>query len=488
MTLKISVLFIAAEAEPFIKVGGLGDVAGALPLALNSLQAHIKEDIQLDIRLAIPFHSLISADRYNLTSIGSFPVNRTNEQIIAQVYSTQLSDLTVYLIKGPPLADGLPVYSLDARSDGEKFVFFSLASLELCRYLGWSPNILHANDWHTAPAVYALTRMRSEDPFFEHTHSVLSLHNLPFMGQGAQEALTAYGLPPTTTANLPDWARHLPLPLGLLSADRIVPVSPTYAREILTPEFGCGLQDFLASRNEVIIGILNGLDTDAWNPASDPNIRTCFTSQNLSNRTANKLDLLSEFSLEQDPAIPLLALVSRMDPQKGVDIALDGLRLLPNMNWQAIILGTGVHYLEESARMLESAMPQRVRAAIRFDARLSHQIYAGADIFMMPSRYEPCGLAQMAAMRYGCIPVASAAGGLVDSVFDDPSQSTNTGFLFSPATPHAFAQAIARALDAYQDQIAWRKLQGNGMARDYSWETSAQAYLNLYRKLMEDMR
>lgn len=486
--MKISVLFIAAEAEPFIKVGGLGDVAGALPLALHLIQEHNKEDIQLDIRLAIPFHSSISTDRYNLTPIGSFPVKRSNGQVVAQVFSTQLSGLTVYLIKGSPLADGLPVYSLDARLDGEKFVFFSLASLELCRHLGWSPDILHANDWHTAPAVYALKRMRRIDPFFKHTHSVLSLHNLPFMGQGVQEALTAYGLPPTSAARLPDWARHLPLPLGLLSADRIVPVSPTYAREILTSEFGCGLQDFLASRNEIIIGILNGLDTEAWNPAADPNINTCFTSRNLSNRTADKLALLSEFSLEQDPGIPLLALVSRMDPQKGVDIALDGLQLLADKNWQAIILGTGVPHLEESARLVELTMPQRVRAAIRFDSQLSHRIYAGADIFMMPSRYEPCGLAQMAAMRYGCIPVASATGGLVDTVFDSPSQSTNTGFLFTPATPQAFAQALERALNVYQDREAWRELQRNGMARDYSWETSAREYLILYRKLMEEKR
>ena len=486
--MKISVLFIAAEAEPFIKVGGLGDVAGALPLALHLIQEHNKEDIQLDIRLAIPFHSSISTDRYNLTPIGSFPVKRSNGQVVAQVFSTKLSGLTVYLIKGSPLADGMPVYSLDARLDGEKFVFFSLASLGLCRHLGWSPDILHANDWHTAPAVYALKRMRRIDPFFKHTHSVLSLHNLPFMGQGVQEALTAYGLPPASAAILPDWARHLPLPLGLLSADRIVPVSPTYAREIFTSEFGCGIQDFLASRNEIIIGILNGLDTEAWNPAADPNINTCFTSRNLSNRTADKLALLSEFSLEQDPGIPLLALVSRMDPQKGVDIALDGLQLLADKNWQAVILGTGVPYLEESARLLELMMPQRVRAAIRFDSQLSHRIYAGADIFMMPSRYEPCGLAQMAAMRYGCIPVASAAGGLVDTVFDGPSQSTNTGFLFTPATPQAFAQAIKRALNVYQDREAWRELQRNGMANDYSWETSAREYLILYKKLMEEMR
>jgi starch synthase len=198
----------------------------------------------------------------------------------------------------------------------------------------------------------------------------------------------------------------------------------------------------------------------------------------------NKLSLQAEFDLLQDTSTPLLALVSRMDPQKGVDIALEGLRLLAGQSWQAIILGTGDPALENAAVRLASDFPQRVRAAIRFDSRLSHRIYAGADIFMMPSRYEPCGLAQMAAMLYGCIPVASATGGLVDTVVDAPPLS-QTGFLFRPTDPFAFAQAIGRALRCYQDKLTWHSIQVNGMSRDYSWKQSAHQYIHVYQQLIE---
>jgi starch synthase len=476
------ILFIAAEAEPFIKVGGLGDVAGALPVALQSLSDCGETGASLDVRLAIPFHPSIKTDLFDILPEGVIDVPTHLGPVSAEIYTTHLSGLPVYLIKGDPIAPDAPVYSSDARLDGEKYTFFSLAALELCRHLGWPPDILHANDWHTAPAVYALSLRRAQNPFFSHTHSVLSLHNLPFNGQGAQEALTRYGLPPAADPRLPEWAQHLPLPLGLLAADRIVAVSPTYAREILTAEYGCGLQDFLATRTSAISGILNGLDTEAWNPVTDPHIASRFGADNLSERLSNKLALQAEFNLQQDASVPLLALVSRMDPQKGVDITLDGLRLLADVPWQAIILGTGDPSLEESARKLEAFLPQKVRAAIRFDSRLSHRIYAGADIFMMPSRYEPCGLAQMAAMRYGCVPVASATGGLVDTVFDE--LDNRTGFLFSPVTPLAFTQAIERAISVYHDPSKWQIIQVRGMQRDYSWKKSARQYIELYQNLV----
>jgi starch synthase len=478
------VLFIASEAEPMIKVGGLGDVAGALPLELQSLSNLGEIGTSLDVRLAIPFYSSIKNKSFNISFEGTFSVPTPEGLTNTEVYTLDLSGLPVYLLQSSRLQTELPVYTSDNRVDGDKFAFFSLAVLELCKHLGWTIDILHANDWHTALSVYSLNFLRQQDPFYTHTHSILSLHNLPYMGQGAQDALSKYGIPPSKKAELPEWARELPLPLGLSSADRIVAVSPTYAREILTNAYGCGLQDFLSTRKEAITGILNGLDIETWNPSTDPHICSQFNIQTLSLRHINKAALQAEFNFAQDPNIPLLILISRMDPQKGVDIAIEGLDLLQADNWQAIILGTGITALEESVKQLEARFPQNVRAAIRFDNQLSHRMYAGADIFMMPSRYEPCGIAQMAAMRYGCVPVASATGGLVDTVFDE--HQNRTGFLFAPTTSEAFKAAMRRALDAYHDQAGWKAIQINGMQGDYSWKKSAKKYIDLYDQLIKE--
>ena len=224
---------------------------------------------------------------------------------------------------------------------------------------------------------------------------------------------------------MPDWARLKPLPLGLWAADAIVAVSPTYADEMLSEEYGSGLEDFLKTRRENLTGILNGLDVDSFDPATDADIAAQFTAESLDERKANKIALAKQVELLPDQAVPLLGVVSRMDPQKGIDLVLDGLRKLVDVPWQAVILGTGDPKLEESARKLAEDFPERVRIEAKYDAKLARQIYAGADIFLMPSRYEPCGLSQMIAMRYGCVPVVRAVGGLHDTVTDG-----ETGFVF----------------------------------------------------------
>jgi starch synthase len=303
---------------------------------------------------------------------------------------------------------------------------------------------------------------------------------MPFMGYGVQGALRSFGLPPAADKRLPEWSRGLPLPLGLLSADRIVAVSPTYAREIFTPEFGCGLQDFLRQRASSISGILNGLDTQVWNPADDPWIHKPYDASRLALRAENKRALQAEFHLPQLPDIPLVILVSRMDPQKGVDLAVEGLWHNLDLPWQAILLGTGDPELERSIRRLEASFPNRARAAIRFDSRLSHRMYSSGDILLMPSRYEPCGLSQMIAMRYGCVPVASAVGGLADTIIDHRPDRPGTGFLFMPVTAEAFSQALDRAIQAYLNPNRWAVIQQTGMAADYSWSGPAQEYASLY--------
>jgi starch synthase len=477
------VLFISAEADPFVRVGGLGDVSGSLPQALRKLTPQDAGGNPIDIRLVIPFHGVIDPAAYDLQSVATFPIPYQRSALQAKVFATQINGLPVYLISGDPFLRDAPVYALDARLDGPKYTFFSLAALELSRRLDWAPHVLHANDWHTAVAVYALGRLRQTDPFFARTASVLTVHNLVYMGAGAEGSLADFHLPPSADPRLPEWAREVPLPLGLLAADRIVAVSPTYAREILTPEFGCGLEDFLAARGDHLSGILNGIDTRTWNPESDSSPIAHFGLDNLAQRAVNKRALQSRFSLEEDPAIPLLISIGRMDPQKGIDLTLAALGRAGAEDWQAVILGTGVPALEAQARQLEIDFPDRVRAVMRFDNRLSHQMYAGADLLLMPSRYEPCGLAQMIAMRYGTIPLAHATGGLVDSIQNITDDHTGTGFLFEEATTDALYQTLQTALNTFPNRPVWESLQRRCMQQDFQWKRSAIAYSEIYRQL-----
>ncbi len=486
------VFFLASEADPFVKVGGLGDVAGSLPRALNRLvdDNSLK---QVDIRLAIPFHNSISQTRYSLKKVASFSVPHASGPLAAEAYLTSLGGMPVYLIAGAPITSANSVYSSDWGFDAHKYIFFSLACLELARHLNWAPDILHANDWHTAAAVYQLYLNRGADPFFAKTATILGIHNLPYLGTAGSIPLGAFGLPPAADPRLPDWARHLPLPLGLLGADQLVPVSPTYADEILTPEFGSGLEGFLLTRKETITGILNGIDLEQWNPVSDLYLPTNFTLGEFELRKANKIALQHELGLavnHQGLPIPLLAMITRMDYQKGVDIALAGLEQLVRdsrtnkIPWQAIILGTGLPELEEATRDFELRHPDRLRAVLRFDAPLSHRIYGGADALLMPSRYEPCGLAQMIAMRYGCVPVACATGGLRDTIIDPGDEAAGTGFLFSLPSQESMVNALRRTLQAYSSPERWQAIQLRGMQQDYSWEKSAHQYFELYRSLL----
>jgi len=490
---KINVLFIASEADPFIKVGGLADVAGSLPHALREITKSANPmSPELDIRLVIPYHPNIQSDQYSPKQIAEYPIHATGGDILAKAFSFEFDGLPVYLIGGVPIDQETSVYSQDLEADGYKYIFFSLACLELARKLNWKPAILHANDWHTAAAVYSLALQRISDPFFNHTVSLLTIHNLPYLGTMTAPALETFGLPPADHSDLPIWAQHMALSLGLLTADSIVAVSPGYAKEILTIEFGSGLDTFLKTRSDKISGILNGLDTHKWDPFKDAELAANFSSNDLQARYVNKSFLQSELGLEINPHIPLLAMVTRMDPQKGVDIAVDALRLLlqsaaPDISpLHAVFLGTGDPELESAVRHLEQDYPDQVRAQIIFNERLSHHIYAGADILLMPSRYEPCGLSQMIAMHYGCVPIARATGGLRDTILDPSDTALSTGFLFLPAQPDALIVAIQRALMVYrQDSAAWQGIQTRGMRQDFSWDRSAQEYLKRYRMLLE---
>jgi starch synthase len=473
MPQTINILFLAAEAEPYVKVGGLGDVAGSLPRTLRALST---AELKVDVRLVLPYHTVIRAD--SLHPLGIYPLTRADSEIQVEAFEGNLDGMPVYFLTGDPIRASGSVYSSNNKLDGEKYAFFSMAALELPRQIDWYPDIIHANDWHTALASYGnLVKRWSEKT--RHVYSVVSIHNLPFMGPDVSAILETYGLPLANT-DLPDWARVMPLPLGLWASDAIVAVSPTYADEILHEEFGCGLQDFFRNRTDSLYGVLNGLDTVSFDPRTDSTLAVNYSADNLELRSRNKAALQERVGLPILPDILLLGMVTRMDVQKGVDIVLKGLRMLSKQKWQFVLLGAGDPKLEAMAKTLQEDFPDRVRMETRYDAKLARQIYGGADVFLMPSRYEPCGLSQMISMRYGCIPLVRAVGGLHDTVTD-----SETGFVFVEAKVKAFNDAVRRALALYPYRSRWAAMQKAGMALDFSWPYSARRYLELYKKLME---
>lgn len=481
---KFNVLFTASEADPLAKVGGLGDVAGSLPGFLRNIPSSIGLP-KLDVRLVIPFHPSIRSKVKDAALVAEFSVLHPQGPLPARAHLTEINGVPIYLISGEYIPTEGPVYSPDHRVDALKYVFFSLAVLELPKTLGWPVDILHANDWHTALSPHILKQRKARDPFYQNTGSMLSIHNLPFMGAGAERIVAEFGIEPVRDSRMPVWSWQIPLPMGLQAADKIVAVSPTYANEILTPDFGCDLQTFLKTRRKALSGILNGLDTVIWDPQTDPDIPVRFSEKELSSRTENKKALLSEFGLPYSPEVPLLILIGRFDRQKGVDIVLNGLQMVKDLPWQIIMLGTGDPLLEEAAHRLQAELPERVHAALRFDAHLARRMYAGGDILLMPSRYEPCGLAQMIAMRYGCLPLARATGGLVDTITDDPNGQESTGFLFAAASPDAFSARLADALKQFHQISNWQAMQIRAMSQDFSWEKSAIAYAKTYAQIKE---
>lgn len=476
MSKIIKVLFLAAEAAPFVKIGGLADVAGSLPRALRALSEEEMGGVKLDVRLAIPLHMVIRTESATLRPVASFTLMHSGAEMNAQVFETRSGDLPVYFVAGDPISTSASVYSANAALDGEKYTFFSLAALEMLRHLDWQPDIIHANDWHTALAAYAL-QIKHWDGEMSKTKSILTVHNLPFLGPDLTGRLAAYGLPLAQT-DLPEWAHTLPLPLGLWASQKTVAVSPTYAEEMLTPELGAGLENFLTIHKDSLTGIINGIDAESFDPQSDQAISTNFSAENLKERAWNKAALQQTMGLEIDSSIPLFGIVSRMENQKGMDLVFDALGKLKNTSWQAVILGTGDAALEKRAKRLEKRMSERVKVEIRYDDRLARKIYAGSDIFLMPSRYEPCGLSQMVAMRYGCIPIVRSTGGLKDTV-----KHGETGFTFEKETTKAFLAAIREALDVYANHEYWQSLQRNAMAQDFSWANSAKQYAALYKSL-----
>ena len=473
----LKVLFLAAEATPFAKVGGLADVAGSLPQALRRLG--------VDVRLLIPRYANIRGKDYDMRRVGgplAVPLGPTSEER-AHLLETKIGELPVYLLWNETyFSTRERVYGFN--DDPQRFTFFARATIAALQALDWKPDVIHAHDWHMAPVVTWLDRYGRQDPFYRDIATLYTIHSLAYQGLCGRLILTFAQM--REVAHLPveppgqvNWMAQ-----GIAHADLLSTVSPTYAREILTPEAGMGLDSLLRERQDRLFGILNGIDNEVWNPESDPVLAQSFDADSLEMRAVNKAALQREIGLPTRAEVPLLSVISRLDPVKGFDILLPALEnLLQQQDAQFVLLGAGEPEYEARFRALQERFPDRVRVFIRFDERLARRIYGGSDLFLMPSRFAPGSLGQMIAMRYGAVPLVRATGGLADTVVDaDAQPQRGTGFVFRTYTTLALKRALRRALVAYRDAPRWKAVQRRALEMDFSWGASACAYRDLYQR------
>ena len=463
------ILFASAEAYPLAKVGGLGDVAGSLPKALRAL-GH-------DVRIAMPKYGAIRETKEDL---GAFPVAIGGGIHEARLRTSATDDVPVYLVDKPDLFDRPKVYEYE--DDGKRFAFLGRAILDLLPAAGWWPDVIHMNDWHTALAAAFLKTTHAADPRYRRIRSVFTIHNLQHQGLFGRDLFGWTGLPPDAwnPEGVEFYGQMNFLKAGIVYADRVTTVSPTYANEVQTPEFGFGLDGLLRSRAAKLSGILNGIDYDVWNPAEDPHIAQTYRRTTLAKKARSKEALQREVGLAVEPKAPLIGIVSRVTDQKGFDILLPAMPAILDLGAQVILLGTGEKKYEEPVSALAREHRQFV-AALKYDEVLAHKIYAGSDFFLMPSRFEPCGLGQMISLRYGTVPIVRATGGLADTVTDvraDPK--TGNGFVFGDYRPDALLGALGAATDFYLHARGWKALQQRAMAAELSWKASAKAYVSLY--------
>ena len=480
---SLNVLFLASEAEPFYKVGGLGDYAGSLPTALKTIAQN--QGLPLDIRVALPFHKSIAVES-QFREVAGLKIPKAKGDAKGSAFLYEYEDIPYYFIRRSGKAGEFSdIYSMDPLQDAHKYIFFSLASLELTSTLGWQPDVIHVNDWHTALAAYQLKHHLRTQPFFKNTRSLLVIHNLPFMGAGSEDALLEFGIAPIRSDYLPRWSLHFPLVMGIDSADKIAAVSPSYMQELKHEEFGNGLKDYFIANEDRTLGILNGIDTAIWNPETDPHLTEDYSMETLDMKKANKRQIQKLCGFELDESKPLLVAVTRLDMQKGTDLIMNAIPALLNQEWNMVILGTGNKDFESTLLNMQTRHPERLRVFLEFNTDLAHQLYAAGDIFLMPSRYEPCGLSQMIAMRYGNLPVARAVGGLKDTIVESP-EGERTGYLFQESSVEVFSACLRRAMHDFHNKESWRAAQKRAMKKDYSWEKSAAKYLQVYLDLKED--
>jgi starch synthase len=480
----LRILIVSAEITPYAKTGGLADVSAALGRAL-ARAGH-------DVRLLMPLYERVAArgtiaftprlaglrttlgSRNFTYSIGSAPLPK--------------SETEVHFLASNELYGRPGIYTQDA-DEPVRFAFLSRTALEFCQHLGWAPDVIHLNDWHTGLLPLYLRTQFRWDRLFERTRTLLTLHNIGYQGSFGADVLEQVSLADQRSFVHQERLREGRvgfLETGILYADALSTVSETYAREIQTSEFGMGLEELLRARADHLHGIVNGIDDEEWNPATDPHLARPYSAADLSGKEANKRALMDDFGLPFDAGAAVFGIVSRLTAQKGFDLLPDVLPVvLRESDVRLVVLGSGEERYESYFQWLRDTFPTRVGIYRGYDERLAHRIEGGSDLFLMPSRYEPCGLNQMYSLRYGTVPIVRRTGGLADTVepFDLASRK-GTGFLFTEFRSEALLHAMREALRCWRDRSAWRRLVRNGMARDFSWNHQVARYVELYRSLV----
>ncbi len=482
----MDVLFATVEMSPLAKVGGLGDVAGSLPRALRERGANV--------RIAMPMHSAI--DRTLLTPRKVLENVRVpwpggDEQV--DVWMAEVRDVPVYLVENARFFDRANVYGFD--DDKDRFLFFCDALLAAAPHLGFRPGAIHAQDWHTAFLLTRLAGMEAAGDEHEWLDAgrVYTIHNLALQGNFDGGFAQHFHLGGTVLAaphGLEGGITHSAMAQGILHADRVNTVSDTYAKEIMTAEYGAGLDPLLLARSAVVSGIVNGIDYEEFNPATDPHIAKHYSVESIGDRIENKRALQRAAGLPESDGTPLFGVVTRLFAQKGIDLVATAFEaLLAAQDAQLAVLGTGDEAVHQALLALEAKYPAKMKVWLDFNPPLGQQIYAGCDCFLMPSRYEPCGLGQLISLRYGAAPLVRKTGGLADTVQDaDAAMESGTGFVFEAADTVALQRACERAIAAYRSEAGWRAMQERGMRQDWSWGRAAGKYIELYEAAISDRR
>ncbi len=487
---QMKILVVASEAVPFAKTGGLADVAGSLPKALSTVGA---EDVGNDVRIVIPRYKQIEEGNY----VTDFPVKMGRRFETAIIKETSIEaqfkgihkKVPVYLVDNYHYFHRDRLYMFD--DEAERFIFFCKAVLDMLKPLNWHPDIIHCNDWQTGPIPFLLKNKYNKSKFYGNISSVYTIHNLQYQGNFPKEALKLLGVGEEFfRPDLLEFYGDISfMKAGILYADVINTVSRTYAQEIQTPEFGENMDGLLRKRSHDLYGILNGINYHEFDPRHDPRIYVNYDNHHIENKRENKYSLQREMGLPEKD-VPLLGLISRLADQKGLDLFSEIIDDLMKGDLQLVILGSGEKQYEQLVEDMRVRFPDKIGAYIGFNSILAQRIYAGCDIFLMPSRFEPCGLGQLISLRYGTIPVVRTTGGLADTVLDyDKNKATGNGFSFHEYSSANFYDSIMRALNLYiNSRDQWNFLVKRAMEQDFSWARSAVEYLQLYQTAIQKNR
>ncbi len=485
---KLNILIAASEVVPFAKSGGLADVIGALPKAIRKL-GH-------DVRVVMPRYYIIDREYYDLKLLeGSLGVHMGSMgEVWSAVYEGVLpgSDVPVYFIEHEGFFGRKGLYDEDGEGyedNDNRFIFLSKAAMQLAKKLHFKPDVIHANDWHTASMPILLNSIYGSDPDFENTGSLLTIHNLQHQGKFYKDAMDVLGIgwEHFNASELEEYDGINLLKGGIVHADAINTVSKKYAQEICTPEFGWGLDSLIDAHASKLHGILNGVDYSEWNPAVDKFIPKQFDIDDLSGKATCKADLQRAFNLPERSDVPLIGLVGRLAEQKGIDLLASAIWHLMGLDIQMVLLGTGERWAEHFFSDISGRYPEKFGLFVGYRNDLAHRIEAGSDLFLMPSLFEPCGLNQIYSLRYGTVPIVRATGGLDDTIDNyDAETKSGTGFKFYDATPEALSGTVQWVVDTwYHDRTGFERLRYNGMKMRFDWDVAAKGYEYLYRRIID---